>query len=438
MKSKIYAVIMALMTLIAVTALSSCEADTEYDKLDHDGYTVSVKFDSDGGTIKGSNSTVIDVFNPDNYTADADGNINISLLKPDDPSRDKNNRLTITKPDHYIAGWYTTRTPIDENDLSKGYTYSGRWDFEKDTLTLDKDGEYTSSENQLVLYAAWVPYFTFEIYAPDENGELTLIESKKALSLDIPVWEDGAATVKMGDISKRRGYTFEAAYLDEAMTVPVTDDAISGVVDDETGTLQQDTIRLYTKWLEGDHYRIYSADQLNKNATYNGIYHIMSDLDFENESWNFYGTGFSGQIHGNGHKISNISIETTYAMPSNGLFSSINGEAIIKDITFENITHKINVGITKTDDSFGLFAGKCNEGAVLQNVEISGELLFGQNCSNLESYSGYYIGIFASSGTPDGIDISDITYGVYADDGYEEPAISFIEEDDGLLSLVFN
>ncbi len=437
MKAKIYAIFMAMLTLIAAVALSSCDAETEYDRLDDSGYTISVKFDSDGGTIKGSNSTVIDVFNPDNYTADADGKIKISLRTPDDPARDKNNRLTITKPDHYIVGWYATRTPVDENDLSKGYTYSDRWDFENDTLTLDKDGNYTSSENQLVLYAAWVPYFNFEIYAPDENGGFSLLETKKALTFDLPVWEDGAATVKMGDVSKRRGYTFDAAYLDENMTTPITESSISGVVDYETGKLAEKTIKLYTTWLEGNHYRIYSVDQLNKNASYDGIYHIMSDLDFGGESWDFYGTGFSGKLYGNGHKISNISFATTYASSSNGLFASINDGALIEDVTFENITHKINVGITKADDSFGLFAGKIADGAVLDNVSISGSLLFGPNCANLENYSGYYIGIVASTGTPDGIDASDITYDVYTEND-TSPTFTVVEEDDGVLKLVFN
>lgn len=437
MKAKIYVIFMAMLTLIATVALSSCDAKTEYDKLDDSGYTISVKFDSDGGTIKGSNSTVIDVFNPDNYTADANGKIKISLRTPDDPARDKNNRLTITKPDHYIVGWYATRTPIDENDLSKGYTYSDRWDFENDTLTLDKDGDYTASTNQLVLYAAWVPYFNFEIYAPDENGQFSLLETKKALSFDLPVWEDGAATVKMGDISKRRGYTFDAAYLDENMTTPITESSISGVVDYETGKLKTATIKLYTTWLEGNHYRIYSVDQLNKNASYDGVYHIMNDLDFGGKSWDFYGTGFSGKLYGNGHKISNISFATTYASASNGLFASVNNGALVKDITFENITHKINVGITKTDDSFGLFAGKIADGAVLDNVSISGSLLFGQNCENLQNYSGYYIGIFASNGTPDGIDVSDITYDVYTEND-TAPTFTVVEEDDGVLKLVFN
>ena len=94
---------------------------TYYDGYEKDGYTVSVKFDSNGGTFKGSNSTIVDLYNPEDV-----GDEGLAILAPDDARRDKNNIMQVTNPGYFLAGWYTERSLIDENNPELGYTYSGK------------------------------------------------------------------------------------------------------------------------------------------------------------------------------------------------------------------------------------------------------------------------------------------------------------------------
>ena len=225
MKRKFLTLISSTLLLLTLLCLSSC-LKSEYDKLDDMGYTVSVRFDANGGTFKGSNSTVVDSFNPDESTV-------IKLLSPDDDRRGKNNKMEVSKPECMLAGWYASRTPIDENDLSKGYTYSDRWDFNEDSITLDENKEYTANEPVLTLYAAWIPYFTFEYYT--EDG--VKYAETSGYSITVPEWKTGDATIDMGKFPKRDGYTLLSAYSDSAMQNAVSG-RVEGKWDIETASVE--------------------------------------------------------------------------------------------------------------------------------------------------------------------------------------------------------
>ncbi len=397
MKKRILTVITAAVMLAAVIGLTSCSEKTNFDELDKKGYTVSVTFDAADGTIKGSDSTIYDVFNPKSYTADANGNVQISLLPPDSPKRDKNNILTFSKPDHFLAGWYSERTPIDENDLSKGYTYSGRWDFDEDTLTVNVNETYHSADSVLTLYAAWVPYYSFEIYNVTEAGA-ELLTTQRAMSLSIPSWSAGAVTIDMGNFPKRGGFTLDCVYADEACTTPVTTESVAGEWDEATGTSLTPTIKLYTTWLEGTIYRIYTAEDLRKNADRSGVYDIRADLDFSSTSWPaaFVSGEFKGTINGGGHKITGAKITTDGSKQNSGLFSSISAEASFNDVIFEDICHVFNTGRVPTGATVGLLAGSIADGAAFENVSVSGRLVFGDFCYMLEG-KDFSIGLIAAN-----------------------------------------
>ena len=408
MKNKmIIKLITAAVMLAAVVALTASCGTDRYEQLDKDGYTVSVTFDPNGGAVKGTQSVIQDVYCLDNYTPDASGKIKIPLVEPTDSVRDPSNPLTITKNDHFLAGWYRERTPIDENDLSKGYTYSGKWDFSKDTLTLDPDGNYSSAESVVTLYAAWIPFYNFEIYALNENGRFETLTTHKGLSLTVPTWKDGKATIDMGNFPKRSGYTLEAVYLDKDCT-KLASESVTGSFNEATGTVSNGTVKLYTTWIKGDYYKIYSADDLRKNAKSDATYEIMSDIDFSSVKWPAAFQRFSGTIIGNGHVISGVKISSESRNKNNGLFGQIDSGAVIRDITFENITHTINTGLVTTDATFGLLAGTVSTSATFENVVVSGKILIGDKCENLKGQS-YTIGLVAGSGTPVGAVAGDIT-----------------------------
>lgn len=438
MANKILKLITAAVLLAAVMILTtSCSAESNYDRLDKNGYTVSVTFDPGVGQINSTNSTVTDSFNPADYTPNSSGKIEIPLLAPDDARRDKNNVLKLSNPSHFLAGWYTERTPIDPSDLSKGYTYSGKWDFESDRLTLDPNGEYTSSVSQLTLYAAWIPYFNYEIYAEDKNGDWKIISTQEAINLNVPVREEGDVTIDMGNFPKRAGYTLEKVYLDPECTVAATE-RVSGKWSTETGTAEESTIKLYTKWLDGEHFYIYTADDLRKNADANGHYHIMADLDFTKVKWhNDFAKGkFSGAFYGGGHKISGVSVTSDRNGAKVGLFGEITEKAVFENITFENVTHTFDTGIVNPDTCRGLLAGVIAEGASFTDVSISGKILLGDGCQNLKDKAdNYTIGLVCAGQTPVGISAS-ITC---EKKNPENDRLTFTLEvsEDGIVTLVF-
>ena len=410
--------------------------DSLFSKYDDMGYDVSVTFDSNGGTFKGSNSSVVDLY--DSSKAGDDG---IKIIAPDDPNRGANNTVSLTKAGYFFAGWYRERNLIDPSNPEAGYTYGGKWDFEKDRLVLDPNKSYTSEESALTLYAAWVPYYTYEIYAEDEGGEMKLISQVSAMNLTIPEWAEGDVTLNMDNFPTRDGYTLAGVYYDAAMTSKVegitTESGtkyITGEWDAETATLVEDTIRLYTTWQEGERFRIYSTDDLIKNASSEGYYEIYSDLNFEGLEWPsaFLNGEFNGRIFGNGHTLSGIAFESSSRNRlANGLFSALGSKAYIENLKLVNVTHTINLMSVAPGASFGLLAGEVDADARFNNVSISGKILIGDNCESLAGNNDYTIGMVSGSGEVTGIssEIS-VEKANPANDSFD------IEIDDGVISIV--
>ena len=380
-----------------------------FSDFDDQGYNVKITFDSNGGRFKGSDSSISDL-----YKLEEIGEDGIKLLAPEDPKRGKNNTLSLTKTGYFFAGWYRERNLIDPNNPDSGYTYSGKWNFETDTVQIDKNREYTAEESAFTLYAAWVPYFKYEIYVPGEDGQFQLMDTVSAINLTIPEWGEKDVTLNMDNFPSRDGYTLDQVYYDEAMTDKVvgtpnatgTKKYITGEWNEETATLVTDTIKLYTTWQDGERYKIYSTDDLIKYADSKGYYEIYADLDFEGLKWPtaFGDDEFSGKIFGNGHTISNVSFESTErGKLNNGLFASISETASIENVEFKNITHTINIMSTAQGANFGLFAGSVKNGAEFKNVTIDGKIIIGDDCEGLATSTGHSIGKVTGIGSVSGV-----------------------------------
>ena len=184
---------------------------------------------------------------------------------------------------------------------------------------------------------------------------------------------------------------------------------ISGSWDEATATSLTPTIKLFTTWAEGDRYRIYTTEDLRKSADLNGYYEIYADLDFSEVEWpSVFANGkFEGKIFGNGHKIIGATVESTSrSRISNGLFSSLGDNAYIEDLTFENVTHSINLMSVAPGATFGLLAGSASDKASFKNVEIVGKLLIGDNCASLAGSADYTMNLLFVGGKTDGITAS--------------------------------
>lgn len=395
------------MLLATVLFAAACSSENNpYDANNQAGYSFSVCFDANGGMFTTNTAQIVDSFNLSDLKVNADGKVEVALLAPDNAQRGAAEAFTATKAGCFLAGWYTERT--ENGTDSEGnpiYTYSGRWDFESDTLKVDPNGDYSAEKPYVTLYAAWVPLFeinfvdldTKEILGSYTYNPLNVSEVK------IPQWNTETGTVDMYKFAKRNGYTFNGAYYDAEATKPATDVVNhAGTLDLATGTADVTTMNIYVDYMEGEWYHIYTAEQLKDNANPVGHYVLCSDLDFADVIWpSLFSAGtFSGSFDGNGHTISNVSVTTTRSQASAGLFGILAEGASVRDVTFENVKVTLNVQVMNGTPIYGMLAGTAAAG-VFENVtlgsatlEISSDCYFGVQ---------YMIGLVCGSGSTNGV-----------------------------------
>lgn len=410
--------------------LGACSAgDNPYPSINKTENKVSVRFDSNGG--KFANTDNVNVVH--NYPLDLALKGGLKLIEPGSNKLGEDKLYTdISNSGYYLAGWYTDRQPrvsddgkpLDEDgnlcEVSgkpQGYEYSGRWDFGKDTLDgYVKEGEtYKAGEAVLTLYAGWVPYFSYTVYAQADGGEWESIgkhmfsPASVNYQFALPQWDEAGVAVDYGKFPQAEDKTFLKAYADEAMTQEYTQ-AIphEGSIDFEKGIAVGGNKAVYTTWKDGVWFNIYTAEQFSENVRGNGCYDIKADLDFSGKTWpaGFALGTFSGTILGNGHKFSNITVTQTDANSqlNGGLFGVIADGAKIENCSFGNVTYTLGAGTRRRDGSFGLFAGELSERAEINNVSVQGKLLVGNAYISGGTNAGYYdVGLVTGNLVTDGI-----------------------------------
>lgn len=404
MNLKIKAICATALLLVTAVLTGGCsQEETPYQINDAENYTVSVKYDANGGVFTTNTSVIVDSYNLSEIEKDSEGMAQIALLSPDNALRG-NNAFTAVNNGYFLAGWYTDRVQSGGSETT-AYTYSGKWDFEEDLLTVDPAKTYTSGEPVLTLYAAWVPLFQVEYYDL-VTGDLLATESYNPTQdgqIELPQWDGETGTIRMYDVPERDGYTFNGIYADAAGTQPVQEQALThpGTLNEENATADNAVLKLYTDWMEGEWYHIYNTEQFLDNASVSGSYVLHADLDFSGEIWPsslMYGS-FSGTIQGNGHTMKNITLEQTNNSKVNaGLFGQLTADTNISDLTFENVTFTVKAGTRVTGTSYGLLAGTVSTDAAITNVGVVGSTLqIDSGC-----YFGtddYVIGLLCGTGT---------------------------------------
>ena len=418
MNQKIKSILVVAIVAVMLFVTTGCSQElSPYQVNDGEDYTVSVKFDANGGYFATNTSVIVDSYNISEMQADSDGNVYLPLLSPDNAVRGID-AYTATNPDHFLAGWYAQRT-----ETADGYAYSQLWDFENDRYAVPADGEYSASEPVLTLYAVWVPMFEIEFYALD-SGELLNTYTFNPTTTDeilVPCWDEETGAIEMYDFPAREGYTFNGVYYDAAGTQAVDTAAVvhPGVVDPATGVAQDPSMKLYVDWVEGEWYHIYTAEQFLDNASVSGSYILHADLDFDGEIWptSLMHGSFSGTIEGNGHTMKNITVEQTNNSKVNtGLFGALTETASISDLTFENVNVTIKGGTRVAGSSFGLFSGVISDSAKLEDVKILDSHL-NIDASAYFGTEDYVIGLLCGMGSADvdwDIKASVIGEGLYA------------------------
>lgn len=415
MKLKIKALVLALLTLGTVGLLTGCGEDqTPYEINDADNYSVSVKYDANGGTFTTNTSIIVDSFNISDMGQNSAGNVEIALISPDNSLRGTD-AFTAVNNGYFLAGWYTERTETLDENGNAIVVYGNKWDFENDILEVDASKTYSSEEPVMTLYAAWVPMFEIEFYSL-ADGELMgsyVFDPTLVTEISVPAWDEKTGAIKMYNFPEKKGYTYNGVYLDAEGKNAITTETIthSGVVDYTNGGAKDSTMKLYVDMIEGEWYHIYNAEQFVDNASVSGCYEIHADLDFTDEVWPttlMYGN-FAGVIKGNGYTFKNIQVTQTNNSKTNaGLFGNLTENAGISDVTFENVTFTIQTGTRVAGTSYGLFAGTIADAAQLTNIKIvSSTLKIDSKCYfGVDDYS---IGLLCGMGNADVIAEAEIT-----------------------------
>ena len=408
MKSKWKTLVTVLVFLLVAVCVAGCTGDKNpYDVNDQQNFTVSIKYDANGGLFTTNTSVIVDSYNISQLPS-SNGKTQLALRAPDDASRG-NDAFEPVMNGYFLAGWYTERT-----EQGGQVVYSGRWDFATDRFTVDTNGSYTSAEPVLTLYAAWVPLFEIEFYDLTSGQLLDTLRYNPTITDEIvvPAWSTETGAIQMHDFPTKKGYTFLGAYYDAAGTKPVDTASVQnlGSVDLATGTGVNTTTKLYVDWMEGEWYHIYNADQFIANASLSGNYVLHADLDFSGKIWPtvlMYGN-FTGSIQGNGFSISNVEVTQTNNSKTNaGLFGQLTESVKLENLTFRNVTFTIKTGTRVMGTNYGLLAGTISEQANLSNITVDkGLLQIDSSCYfGVEDYS---IGLVCGLGNPGGV-IADVT-----------------------------
>lgn len=414
MNLKRKAIVTAVLILFLAIVTAGCSFEqSPYAVNDSENFSVSIKFDANGGAFTDNAPVIVDSYDISGMTPGGDGKVQIPLIAPDDDNRGKDAFKPI-KNGHFLVGWYAQRTEVTDEAGNVTYTYGEKWDFAADRVQVDPNGQYTSQEPVLTLYAAWAPLYQVEFYdlASGELLNTYSFDPSAGAELRIPAWNEESGAVDMYKFPSRDGYTFNGAYFDAEAAKPVDGETIThpGTLSEENAVLENGILQLYVDWLEGEWYRIYNVEQFLDNYSINGSYELFADLDFADENWPtslMYGN-YAGTIRGNGHTIRNVTIEQTNNSKINaGLFGQLAATAVLEDVTFENVTFNIKSGTRMAGTSYGLLAGSIADGATVQNVSItSGHLLIDSGC-----YFGtddYVIGLVCGMGSAE-VDASGIT-----------------------------
>ena len=371
-------ILLAVLIITALVVLAGCAGQqTPYEKNDAMEYTVSVKYDANGGVFTTNTTVIVDSYKLADLPKNDSGMAQIALITPDDAGRG-NNAFTATRTGYFLAGWYAGCETAEDGTQ----TYSQPWDFEKGLFEVDPNGTYSSSQPVLTLYAAWVPLYEVEIYNLQQEllGEYTINPMTDG-DIKLPHWNEETGAVEMYKFPAVPGYTFNGVYADGADgKVLLTEEQVShpGTVDRATAKAENTVLKLYVDLMEGEWYHIYNVDQFIKNASVSGCYELHADLDFTDKIWPttlMYGN-YSGTIMGNGHKIFNVSFEQTNNSKTNaGLFGVLTEKAKLHQVTFENIHFTVKNGTRVAGTSYGLLCGLATKGAVAEDVSIVNSLV---------------------------------------------------------------
>lgn len=363
-KTKIKVILSLLAVLLLCSAVAAC-SDTFLPE--ENGYTATVIYDAGEGRFGPSDTTGIRTFK---YKP------GVSIIEP---GGEQNTQISApTRTDMHVSAWYPVQLDESGNprkDGSGAYILEeSPWDFSSMRLP-DEDG------CKLYLSAHWSMNYKL-IVDVGEDARADGVENKEYTDYD------KAGPVSQPGIAPRwDGHTFYYYYYlnaeQEEVRLSSSSDWAQLVLTDETPE-----ITVYVRWLEGEWTIINRSSQLNWQEFDEGNYILDADIDLGGKSFRF--DDFTGVFEGNGHTISNITVEDSRNASAEQSMFTFGEGGILRNVVFENVTYSVTLtyALSGEEPSYyiGLLAGNA-EGLNLEN--LSGIAFVG--CSiNVSSFGSAY------------------------------------------------
>ena len=241
----------------------------------------------------------------------------------------------IQKNGYHIEGWYRTKVTNPDGTVE----YKDKWDFSNDRMTIEG----------VELYAKWEinRVYTYELYYKDKDGNEVFLDKYE-------VSKGEKFSDKFMKNTKVEGHT-TLGYLDEDGNKWNSNYKHPGGDSDLA-------IKVYLDLIEGEYTLVNTAKKFTRAVSSGENVYLLCDIDLNGDEICF--DSYSGIIEGNGYTISNFEID--YDAKRSGLKGELdeNGkldtqanhvyislffelkDAIIRNVTFDNVTVDVNASYT--------------------------------------------------------------------------------------------
>lgn len=231
----------------------------------------------------------------------------------------------LTRDGHTFEGWFYNNKKVT----------NGKWNIDSNVTLTSK---WTANKYEITL---------------DPNGG-TVSKTK----VEVTFGEDYKLPVPTNDFGSFKGW-----YLDGVKLTDQNGNSLLPWTYNGSKTLT-------TNWIE----QISTVEELKaiSNAP-SGYYELTNDIDLADIEWMPLCPSdvFTGVLDGKGYKIKNLTI-TNGATNVKGLFRTVGGNAIIKNILFDNVDISMDMG--DRGCYVGTISGLTDGGALIENITINGSI----------------------------------------------------------------
>ncbi len=265
-----------------------------------------------------------------------------------------------------VIGVGKNQTLLPNSFKKNGYTFAG-WELMKgDSIDVYSDQEsvcdIAAGGETITLRALWA-----------NNKYIVKFDTNTPRDFLIPELSGGNQTTVTFGNSYKFGvpvceyYKFDGWYTEKTGGKKLTDGSGNSL---EGWSFDSDKI-LYAHWVNVSGYEYISnredLEKINNDPSLN--YMLINDIDLSGFSWTPLGR-FSGKFEGDGHKISNMTINSSVS--NMGLFSALDG-ATVSNVKLVNV----NINNSSTTSAYtGALAGTANN-STITNCYSSGNIITG-------------------------------------------------------------